>query len=57
MMSVQKEIVSGAPDSEPPLVLFVCRKNEAASILAEAILRHLAQGRIRSASVGHRFTY
>ena len=51
-MSAQKAIESRAADSEPPLVLFVCRKNEAASILAEAILRHLAQGRVRAASAG-----
>lgn len=49
-MSPQKEIVSGAADS--PLVLFICRKNSAASILAEAILRHLSQGRVRVASAG-----
>jgi protein-tyrosine-phosphatase len=38
--------------SEPPLVLFICRTNTAVSIMAEAILRHLAQGRIRAASAG-----
>lgn len=51
-MSTQNEIASRAAASEPPLVLFVCRKNAAASILAEAILRHLAQGRVRAASAG-----
>ena len=38
--------------SEPPLVLFICRTNTAVSIMAEAILRHLAQGRLRAASAG-----
>jgi arsenate reductase len=38
--------------SDPPLVLFVCRTNTAVSIMAEAILRHLAQGRVRAASAG-----
>jgi len=38
--------------SEPPLVLFICRTNTAMSIMAEAILRHLAQGRVRAASAG-----
>ena len=38
--------------SEPPLVLFICRTNTAVSIMAEAILRHLAQGRVRAASAG-----
>jgi arsenate reductase (thioredoxin) len=37
---------------DPPLVLFLCRANAAASILAEAILRHLARGRVRAASAG-----
>src|SRR5215471_895446 len=37
---------------EPPLVLFICRTNTAMSIMAEAILRHLAQGRVRAASAG-----
>lgn len=37
---------------EPPLVLFICRTNTAVSIMAEAILRHLAQGRVRAASAG-----
>jgi protein-tyrosine-phosphatase len=38
--------------SEPPLVLFICRTNTAVSIMAEAILRHWAQGRVRAASAG-----
>ena len=38
--------------SEPPLVLFICRTNTAVSIMAEAILRHLAQGRVHAASAG-----
>jgi len=33
-----------------PLVLFVSRANPAASIMAQAILRHLAHGRVRAAS-------
>lgn len=49
-MSSQKGTASGPADS--PLVLFVCRNNSAASILAEAILRHLARGRFRAASAG-----
>ena len=49
-MSPQTETMSGVADS--PLVLFVCRNNSAASILAEALLRHLAQGRVRAASAG-----
>lgn len=44
---------SGAARSAPPpLVLFVSRLNTAVSIMAEAILRHLAQGRWRAASGG-----
>lgn len=35
-----------------PLALFLCHANTAASIMAEAILRHLAQGRVRAASAG-----
>jgi len=39
----------GAP---PPLVLFVSHLNTGASIVAEAILRHAAQGRVRATSAG-----
>ena len=35
-----------------PLVLFLCRTNATCSIMAEAILRHLAQERVRTASGG-----
>ena len=35
-----------------PLALFVCRRNTGPSIMAEAILRHLAEGRVRAASAG-----
>jgi protein-tyrosine-phosphatase len=35
-----------------PLVLFLCRSNTALSIMAEAMLRHLAQERVRAASAG-----
>ena len=52
MMSPQKGSTSEATDSEPPLLLFVCRRNEGSSILAEAILRHLARGQLRAASAG-----
>jgi protein-tyrosine-phosphatase len=41
-----------ARNVQPPLVLFVCRLNTAVSIMAEAILRHFAQGRWRAASGG-----
>lgn len=51
-MTPQNERASGAETSEPPLVLFICRKNVGASILAEGILRHLATGRLRAASAG-----
>jgi arsenate reductase len=40
--------------AEGPLVLFICRANSGPSILAEAILRHLAQGRVRAASAGEK---
>lgn len=44
-----------APTSaEAPLVLFLCRTNSGPSILAEAILRHLARGRVRAASAGEK---
>jgi protein-tyrosine-phosphatase len=33
-------------------VLFLCRSNTALSIMAEAMLRHLAQERVRAASAG-----
>ena len=51
-MSAWKETVSAHTGSEPPLVLFLCRTNAAVSIMAEALLRHLAQGRVRAASAG-----
>jgi len=41
-----------ARSAQPPLVLFVCRQNVAASIMAEAILRQFAQERVRAASGG-----
>lgn len=44
--------VSGAQSEDPPLVLFVGRSNASCSIMAEAILTHLAQGRMRAASAG-----
>ena len=37
-----------------PLVLFLCRSNTALSVMAEAILRHLAKARLRAASAGER---
>ena len=44
---------SGAARSaQPPLVLFVSGATTAVSIMAEAILRHFAQGRWRAASGG-----
>jgi protein-tyrosine-phosphatase len=51
-MSSWKETVQAHAGIEPPLVLFLGRTNAATSILAEAILRHLAQGRVRAASAG-----
>ena len=51
-MSTWQETVETHTASEPPLVLFLCRNNAAASIVAEAVLRHLAQGRVRVASAG-----
>jgi hypothetical protein len=41
-----------ARSAQPPLVLFACRLNTAASILAEAIMRHFAQGRLRATNAG-----
>ncbi len=38
--------------AQPPLVLFLCRQNTAASIMAEAILRQVAHERVRAASAG-----
>ncbi len=52
MVWPQKGSAHGAANSEPPVVLFICRSNSGASILAEAIARHLAQGRVRPASAG-----
>ena len=45
---------AGSPtQSAPaPLVLFLCRSNATLSIMAEALLRHLAQERVRAASAG-----
>lgn len=40
--------------AEAPLVLFLCRTNAGPSILAEAILRHLARGRVQAASAGEK---
>jgi arsenate reductase (thioredoxin) len=37
-------------------MLFVSRLNTGASLMAEAILRHLAQGRVRAASAGESVT-
>jgi len=41
-----------ARSTQPPLALFLCRENAAASIMAEALLRHLAKARVRAASAG-----
>ena len=43
---------SSARSIDPPLVLFVGRSNASRSIMAEGILTHLAQGRLRAASAG-----
>ena len=41
-----------ARSAQPPLVLFLGRQNTAVSIMAEAMLRHVAQERVRAASAG-----
>lgn len=51
-MTPQNGRASGAADGERPVVLFICRRNAGSSILAEAILRHLAPGGVRAASAG-----
>ena len=47
-----RKIASSIHSASPPLALFLCRASTAASIMAEAILRHLALGRVRAASAG-----
>ena len=47
-----RSTASSAHSADPPLVLFVGRSNASCSIMAEAILTHLAQGRVRAASAG-----
>jgi len=44
--------VTPARSAQLPLVLFVCRLNTGASLMAEAILRYLAQQRVRAACAG-----
>jgi arsenate reductase len=39
-------------EQPPPRVLFLCRSNTTVSIMAEAIVEHLAVGRVRAASAG-----
>jgi arsenate reductase len=51
-MATWTETLHAHAGSEPPLALFLCRSNAAASIMAEALLRHLAQGQVRAASAG-----
>jgi protein-tyrosine-phosphatase len=53
-MTLSLDADSGIParSAPVPLVLFVSRLNTAASIMAEAILRHFAQERFRAASAG-----
>jgi len=51
-MATWTETLHAQTGSEPPLALFLCRNNAAASIMAEALLRHLAQGQVRAASAG-----
>ena len=47
-----RKVASSMRRPKPPLALFLCRANTTASIMAEAILRHLAQGRVQAASAG-----
>jgi len=47
-----RKVASSMRHPPPPLVLFLCRANTAASTMAEAILRHLAEGRVQAASAG-----
>ena len=47
-----RSLASSARSAYPPLALFLCRTNTTCSIMAEAILAHLAQGRVRAASAG-----
>jgi len=53
-MTLSRDADSGtlARSVPVPIVLFVSRLNTAASIMAEAILRHLARERLRVASAG-----
>jgi arsenate reductase len=44
--------VAAARGPQPPLLLFVCHSNTALSIMAEAMLEHLAEARLRAASAG-----
>lgn len=50
MDRVKRRGVISLPNA--PLVLFLCRTNATCSIMAEAILRHLARERVRAASAG-----
>jgi len=52
LMATWTETLHAHTGSEPPLALFLCRNNAAVSIMAEALLRHLAQGQVRAASAG-----
>jgi len=52
-MASRKQTGQAYAETEPPLVLFLSRTNAASSILAEGILRRLAQGRVRAASAGN----